>query len=800
MRRPAREITMTRILLASLVSFAITFPAAAQDAEELIKQLKSPEAKARRLAAEKLGRQKVEAAIPSLAPLLVDKDGDVRSAAADALVRIGPKAIPVLAGALGSVEEPTRLLAARSLAVFGAEAKPAVPALTAALKDKTVDVRIHAAYLLGLIGPDAKQALPALTEAAKDLGNMGAVLRKGVPSGVADAAVSAALKIDPACAAALAKAALADLAKGLKSENQGEVQTAAFAISVLGEHARPALPEIEAAAKRAKGFSQTTLENLTSRLKGEAQPKYEDVARDIRQPVRKRVEAIGILGWSDQPQQKILSVFVELLGDKEPLVRHSVAERLAYGKFRSKEAIAALIEHLDDEDLEAASDKSGSEGDMVPRALARMGKQAAAPLAAFLRDKDKKPVARFRAARALSLLGPAAAGVRDDLEATLGDRYLAVAVESAGAFVRAGGDFAKAEPVLQEGLRHKIPFMAWTATHALERIGPAGKGLVPELTAALKHPEREVRIVACRALSKMGPAAETAVPAMAALLKDKDRRQRHHVSDALDELGPVAKAAVPALVEQLNDLDRVSPNRVLSLLGKLGPDAGAAVPGLIRLLKAKDTFLGDQVMETLGRIGPAAKGAVPLMVEALGEKDDYRRAHAARALGEMGPAAEAAVPKLTEALDDPSKMVRVWAAFALARVTGKAGEYVGRIAECWDEPRGGKKDFGTVDFDVAQALERLGPAARPARELILRGLANPHTAPGTHHSLARAAGSLQGDADVVVPKLVALLDEQKVTDYGGPDRRVHVIAALGSFGPKAKAAAAAAEEPHGSRG
>jgi HEAT repeat protein len=767
-----------------LIAFAA--PAAAQSNDELIVRTKDPDARQRRLAAEKLGKQKVESAIPALAGLLTDKEGEVRHAAVDALVNIGPKSVPVLAEALGSKNDSTRMLAAGALVDLGAEAKAAVPALIVALKDKTVDVRIHAAVVLGQIGADAKSALPALHEAAKDLGNVGPVVRAGISSSVTEAATGAALLIDPKCGESLAKAVLPDLVKALKSDNAGEVQAAAFAIRELGIHAKSALPALEEAVKADKGFSATALKSLIAKIKGESD-KDDEIAKDTKQPLEKRLDALLKLGWSKQPPEKVLPVLLELLRDDEPRIRHTAVQQIWYGKYKSKEAIAALMERLGDDALEIAGNKSGGVGDLVPQALASMGKDAAAPLAAVLLDKKQKPFVRFRAARAISLLGPNASAVRSDLEAAIDDRLLLVATEAACAYVRSGGDFAKAKDVLADGLGDKVTFIAWTAAYALERIGPAGKVMVPELTAALKHDDREVRIVACRALSKMGPSAESAVPEMAALLKVKDGRQRFQVSEALNQMGPLARKAVPVLVEQLNDLDKMSPNPVLTLLGKIGPDAKEAVPALIGLLKQKDNFMVDQIMLTLGQIGPAAKEAVPFMVARLDEKSEYRRKGAARALGELGPAAEAAIPRLKEALDDPNKMVRVWAAFALARITGKTEENVAVMIECWHESRSGKNDFGSANYDVAEALRLLGDKARPARDLMLKGLESRGTPPGTFHTLAQAISALLDDADVIVPKLVALLDA-KVEGFNAFDRQAHLIEALGAFGPKAKSA------------
>jgi len=209
--------------------------------EELARRLKDPDADVRRLAAEEAGKQKVESAIPALAGLLGDADAKVRSAAANALARIGTPAAPALATALKSSEEATREAAAYALyQLAGLKEKPTkevLDALSAALKDRNIDVRIHAASTLGRFGTNAKAALPTLFTAARDTSNLGKILRSHLPTSVTEAAVRAALKIDPDCGAGLAKAALPDLIAALKSKDQAVVQAAVYALAKLGPHA-----------------------------------------------------------------------------------------------------------------------------------------------------------------------------------------------------------------------------------------------------------------------------------------------------------------------------------------------------------------------------------------------------------------------------------------------------------------------------------------------------------------------------------------------------------------------------------
>ena len=780
-----------RVFLLACAAPALLLAAArAETPEELIGRLKDPEPRARRLAAEALGKQKVEAAAPALAELLRDSDAGVRGAAADALGRIGPKAVPALVAALRHPEAPGRLLALTALRRMAPKTKEArsegvVKALAAALRDKDADVRIHAAAALGAVGADAGPALPALFEAAKDTANVGPVIRSGLPSSVADAAVAAALKIDPGCTAALAAAALPGLTEALKSKDMAVLQAAGFALAQFGPQAQPAVPALREARKHATGFAEMAIDSALEAA-GDASPAAE-LVKDRSAPLEKRLRALSKLGWSDTPDEKAVGVLAEVLNDPEPRIRAGAVDALRSLGPKAKPAVPKLLELLGDEELETAAARAFTGArDVVPDALAHVGAEAVPGLVGVLKDAKQKPRVRLGAVKALGKMGRKARAALPALEAGMEDRLALIAIESACAYALAGGDPAKALPVVREGLAHDSPYVLWASARAAERLGPKARKAAPDLRALLKHKEREVRIVAARALSRMGPAARPAVPAMAELLRDKDLRQRYHVAQALVDMGPDAREALPVLIERLKDLEPMAPNPTLLALGNLGPDAAPALPALRKLLESGDSvFVGD-VLNAIGQIGPGAKEAVPQVAKRLEAESQFDRAAAARALGLIGPEARAAVTALKKRLGDERKNVRVWAAFALARITGESKPQVALLIELWNEERG---PFGSdlARYDVAQALELLGAEAAPARDLLLKAVLDEKTAAGTRAHAARALGHLPGDADVIVPKLVKLLG-RKAEGYRRKDNCRDACEALGLLGPKAKAA------------
>jgi HEAT repeat protein len=121
-----------------------------EDVPELLKALKSGNAKKRISAADDLGHigairaEDAKEAVPVLLDMLKnDRAAGVRKAVATALGRMDPdpqEAVPVLSKALKDKDAGVRAAAATSLGQLGADAKDAVPALNEARKDKDRNV------------------------------------------------------------------------------------------------------------------------------------------------------------------------------------------------------------------------------------------------------------------------------------------------------------------------------------------------------------------------------------------------------------------------------------------------------------------------------------------------------------------------------------------------------------------------------------------------------------------------------------------------------------------------------------
>lgn len=122
----------------------------AQVPARLLSELKSPEVKTRRDAANQLGVVRSREATRALVEALSDKDASVREAAAFALGQItDPAATEKLARALSDKDTEVRSSAAFALGMIGD--RRSIPALSKSLDDEEAAVRASAVIALGLM-------------------------------------------------------------------------------------------------------------------------------------------------------------------------------------------------------------------------------------------------------------------------------------------------------------------------------------------------------------------------------------------------------------------------------------------------------------------------------------------------------------------------------------------------------------------------------------------------------------------------------------------------------------------------
>jgi HEAT repeat protein len=155
---PGEDAALRRLAAEGL---GIIGPDAANAIPALIRAAGSDDDNLRRHAIVALGAMG-ERGVPALPTfvhaLAFDSSPAIRDAAADAMARIGPGAVPVLIGLLDDNDAEVRWRAAIALGTMSALARSALPRLEHALQDGTDEVRISAAESIWKIEPTADRA------------------------------------------------------------------------------------------------------------------------------------------------------------------------------------------------------------------------------------------------------------------------------------------------------------------------------------------------------------------------------------------------------------------------------------------------------------------------------------------------------------------------------------------------------------------------------------------------------------------------------------------------------------------
>jgi HEAT repeat protein len=602
--------------------------------------------------------------------------------------KVGPAAIPVLAPLLLDKREDVRTRAVMTLAAMLPESPQAVPLLVKMLESDNLAVVNTAAGALATLGPKAKLALGAVR---KQLG-------KGPPP-FTYALLSLASRLGDEGLQLVQKATgdpkLRDIAVGVLIERRDRSRPTLNTL-VVSLKAK-ALPLRLAAAKALLGLGEET---------GDALKALDGLMTDPEVTVRRQV--ISVLADAAPSVPGAVPILVKALKDTDryaPLVGNQgplsvwigAVQGLGRAGAGAKEAVPAAKEYL--------ASGSPHERAMAAWLLGEIGPAAKDTVPALKKALKDTPDVRLAAAISLAKIVPGDADALPVLLAAVKDEEGASDTPSPAmqALARLGG---AAVPALAERLKargtpgptvfsdegNENVLAALVAARVLALAGPDAAAAVPELLATLNDRDLERRIgptplraTAAWALGRVGPKASGATPALQKIAGDGSE------SIALRMAAAEAASRIDARI------DISAPLKELLHAALVTPGASL------------DSF-------AFARHSTSARVLVPALARAM--TDDTRapivRAQAALLLETLGDRAKEVLPKLRDALAHPA--TRLPAALALYKIEQDRPAGIKRLITALeaDAPSAELLD-GTRRINArVEAVTRLGEAGKQA--------------------------------------------------------------------------------------
>ncbi|MCC6159465.1 MAG: HEAT repeat domain-containing protein [Deltaproteobacteria bacterium] len=328
----------------------------------------------------------------------------VRVSAIDAMAAIGPwheTVVPTLDALAKGGEPRVRLAAVRALGAMDSEAAPAAPTLVALLTE--IELRDESVDALVRIGPAAVPALSkAADHPNADVRGAAqvALARIGTPS---VAALVQKLK-DPRdyegtvrALAAVGKGAIPDLEKALADRNDNLRRGAADALAIMGPTARPASAAIVKTTNDPSASVRTASQYALARIGPRTGPEVRAVIWGLRDSdVRVRKAAgLGIENLAPDAESPAVEEIAKALSDHRWNVRADCATALGRIGENAGAATPSLVRALDDSDPNVR--------ERAARSLGSIGLTATSALDALrARTKDPHPDVRRAAIEAIA--------------------------------------------------------------------------------------------------------------------------------------------------------------------------------------------------------------------------------------------------------------------------------------------------------------------------------------------------------------------------------------------------------------
>ena len=564
-----------------------------------------------------LGRIGPRAAIaaPDLIARLKDTDETVRCQAAEALGCVGTAAettINSLVELLQDASAAVKVSAARALGSMKKAASPAVPALVPLLQDREEAVRTAAAEAIAQAGPLNEQATGALVEGlassdtvvqaqtAEALGAIGTAARHAAPA-LVEALGNGSDRVRAKAAEALgkigesaAKVAVPSLVRALHGEDNWLSALAAEALGEMGESADEAVPALIRSLRHDNPLVRGNAAEALGKMGTAAAPArtaLENAAKD--DDGRVRSQALRALGMVGRPTPAVKRAVMNGLQDADPLVRAAAVEAVGQWGEATEATRTALMPLLED-----ANDQVKVQVIQVLPKLAGATPTVIDALCQRLLDDDSTWV-QINAALALGKLGAAAAAA--------GEALLRVAQTG------------------EESVREQV-------MRALAMIQP------PEITkafaAGLKDASADIRKIASGGWMKAAAIPEEVIPALVEALRDPETQVRANAAHALGRLDTLPPEAIHPLIACTADVsDGLRMNAAVALqraptgaagkaMRKLIEDPNARIrliaAGVLLTLDPNDLTASAVLVEALGHVAPRVRTAALALIESLG--------------------------------------------------------------------------------------------------------------------------------------------------------------------------------------
>jgi HEAT repeat protein len=457
---------------------------------------------------------------------------------------------------------------------------------------------------------------------------------------------------------------------------------------------------------------------------------------------------------------------------------------------------------------------SETEGPAEVDRLSRLPAEAAVPPLTEALAKEYPAEVRWRAARALGIIGPRAAGAAGTLIAQLNDPNERIRAYSCYALGRLGGEAAQtAAPGLVERVTDENGIVRRAAIDALLALRPDRKILVPLMAKALEDAEPHIVMAAIRtltsegaavmplltqalenektaywaavALESLGPEAAPAVTPLIKLTAHAEPEVRMEALMALAAIGEAARSAAPQIVDRLEN-DDFAGVRYAAAFALMKVAGGAAGDEALRsAMESDDPMLAMLASWALANVHPKdqqiAQRATELVVAGLQSEDPKLQAAAARVLGESSLSSELTQPALEKALETASPQVVSQAVHALAAQGARAVPRVVKGLQNEKLRKHAIKILGMIGPEASEAvpalvetmqdadeetrreaqfaLAAIGPAAAPAVPELTRALDSENEE--VQYSAVYALGRIGEQAKDSCPELLKLLGREE---------------------------------------